>query len=45
MTVPATLVRMESARMESTSTNVCAALDIQVCLTMYLFWVNTVKEL
>lgn len=35
MTVPATPVRTESVRMESMSTNVCAALAIQVGLTWF----------
>lgn len=43
MTVPAIPVSMESARMASTSTNVCAVLDIQVCLAKYRVLVNMIE--
>lgn len=44
-TVPATPVRMESARTESTSTNVCAALDIQVGLTLFVSYLSEPRSL
>lgn len=40
MTVPATPVSTESARMALTSTNVCAPQDIQVCVVRYLIKVK-----
>lgn len=42
MTVPATPVSTENARMELTSTNVCAPQDIQVCFARYPIRVNMI---